>query len=93
MNRIVREHYPVSKLPEDLREEFTGSTEVTLIVEARTTPTDEREGPEPPYGRGAFSRYRHLTKANFKSTDEVVAHVRALRDEWDEHDRLINPDP
>ena len=25
MNRIVREHYPVSKLPEDLREGFEGS--------------------------------------------------------------------
>ena len=92
MNRIVREHYPVSKLPEELQKEFPGQDEVTLTIEARTPLKENREGPEPPYGWGGFSRYRHLAKNNFQSTEEVVAHVRALRDEWDERDRLITPD-
>ncbi len=34
MNRIVREHYPVSNLPEDLQKEFPGQDEVTLVLEA-----------------------------------------------------------
>ncbi len=35
MNRIVKEHYPVEKLPEDLREGFAQGAlvRVTLIVE------------------------------------------------------------
>ena len=92
MNRIVREHYPVSKLPEDLRKEFPGQEEVTLTVEAvERSAMDQR--PEPPFGRGHFSRFRHLARDNFHGMDEIVAHVRALRDEWDERDRLIKPEP
>lgn len=34
-------------------------------------------------GLGHFSRYYHLRRANYTSADAVVAHVRALRDEWD----------
>lgn len=90
MNRIVREHYPVSKLPEELQKEFPGHDEVTLTIEARTPSQDDRTGPEPPYGWGGFSRYRHLAKPRYNSTEEVVAHVRALRDEWDERDRALN---
>ncbi len=92
MNRIVREHYPVSKLPEDIRKEFPDQEEVTLTVEAGASPTEDRSGTPPPHGWGHFSRFRHLARTNLKSTDEIVADVRALRDEWDERDRLINLD-
>ena len=91
MNTIVRERYPVSKLPEDLQKEFPGQDEVTLTVETTLPPRDDREGPEPPYGWGHFSRFRHLAKPRYKSMDEIVAHVRTIRDEWHERDRLINP--
>jgi predicted transcriptional regulator len=33
MNRIVREHYPVSDLPEDLRGTFGKSSHVRIVVE------------------------------------------------------------
>jgi len=33
MNKITREHYPVSKLPEDLKKEFAGFETVTLVGE------------------------------------------------------------
>ena len=33
MNKIVREHYPVDKLPEDLRELLDPSKPVTLVIE------------------------------------------------------------
>ncbi len=33
MNRIVKEHYPASKLPEDLREGLAPGAEVTVTVE------------------------------------------------------------
>lgn len=37
MNRIVREHYPVSKLPEDLRDGFEDQDFVNIIVDATDT--------------------------------------------------------
>jgi hypothetical protein len=32
---------------------------------------------------GHFSRWKHLRRHHFASEEEIVAHVRALRDEWD----------
>jgi hypothetical protein len=32
---------------------------------------------------GHFSRWKHLRRSHFATTDEVVDHIRALRDEWD----------
>lgn len=34
-------------------------------------------------GKGHFSRFKHLRRAHFASAEEVNAHIRALRDEWD----------
>lgn len=34
MNTIVREHYPVTNLPEDLREGFDIDARVCLVLEA-----------------------------------------------------------
>ena len=34
MNKIVLEHYPVSRLPDDLREAVGDAKEVTLTIEA-----------------------------------------------------------
>jgi hypothetical protein len=38
---------------------------------------------EPPSDAGHFSRWKHLRRAHFTSSEEIVAHIRALRDEWD----------
>lgn len=90
MNRIVREHYPVSKLPEDLQKEFPGQDEVMLTIEVPVPSKKDRDGPDPPFGWGGFSRYRHLAKARYSSSEQVVAQIRALRDEWDERDLALN---
>ena len=33
MNKIVREHYPVSSLPEDLRQDLDPKTYVRIVIE------------------------------------------------------------
>ena len=37
MNRIVREHYPAARLPEDLRREIGVAETVTLVIEAEAS--------------------------------------------------------
>jgi hypothetical protein len=32
---------------------------------------------------GHFSRWKHLRRANFATPDEISAHIKALREEWD----------
>ena len=74
MNRIVREHYPVSKLPEDLREGLDPAADVVVTVEEIERPakvmTIEEifSSREPPY----------LTKS------EIDARLREQRDDWDD---------
>jgi hypothetical protein len=80
MNRIVREHYPAAKLPEELRAEIGGDATVRVTIEI------EDAGEAAPKSDW-FSRHEHLRRSNFHSTDEVNAYVRALRDEWGHKDR------
>ena len=37
----------------------------------------------PPVETGQFTRWKHLRRSHFASLEEVNAHIRALRDEWD----------
>lgn len=37
MNKITREHYPVSKLPEELRKEFAEYETVTVVSDDKAT--------------------------------------------------------
>jgi DNA-binding transcriptional regulator YdaS (Cro superfamily) len=32
---------------------------------------------------GHFSRFKHLRRAHFNSSEEIAGHIRALREEWD----------
>ncbi len=80
MNRIVREHYPASKLPDDLREGLRPDAEVRVVIE-------EEHGPSP---RGAMTLEQmtleqmfELARPTFRSADEVGAYIKAMRDEWD----------
>ncbi len=98
MNKIVREHYPVANLPEDLREGLeTGATvRVVLEVEdnARTIPSDRYPGfkDSPSISRKPLTieetlelirRYKAQGRPSV-SLEEAVARVRELRDEWDD---------
>jgi hypothetical protein len=78
MNRIVREHYPVSKLPEDLREGLPGEGKVTITAGSSTGEGPARSEPPRP-----LSYYRQFARSHFATIEEAVQHVRALRDEWD----------
>ncbi len=76
MTRIVREHYPVEKLPEDLRPSLNAASHARVVVESEPSSI-------PAEGVGHFSRWRHVKRSRFRDAEEIVAHIRALRDEWD----------
>lgn len=86
MNKIVREHYPVEKLPEDLRVHFPNAVSVTVEVAEENVvlqapasrPLSVQEAAE--LIRGNLGRSRQISR----SADDAVAEVRALRDEWDD---------
>jgi hypothetical protein len=82
MNKIVREHYPAAKLPEDLRAEIGDGRRVTITIEVEEEAIEKATG-----GGDWFSRHEHLHRGTFHSLDEVNEHVRALRDEWDHRQR------
>ncbi|MBY6241614.1 hypothetical protein [Methylosinus sp. Sm6] len=81
MNKIVREHYPASQLPADLREEIGDDAKVTVTIVVEDTP--ERAGE----GLSWFDRHKHIQRDYYKSTEEVNEYVRALRDEWSHRER------
>ena len=76
MNKIVLEHYPASKLPEELRTgiDRRASVKVTIEVEKRST-----------LDRDALLSLMERVRAKEYNTtlDEAVSRVRSLRDEWD----------
>lgn len=78
MNKIVLEHYPASKLPEDLREGIAPEASVKVTV--------EEEARKPPSAQELRRQWLEVRK-NLKhevSLEEAVARVRELRDEWDD---------
>jgi hypothetical protein len=84
MNKIVREHYPVSRLPSDLREGMDPHTQVTVIV--------SEEGMSE---RSSFS-FREVFDALHADrvlSDDPVMRIRALREEWDERRRFLDRIP
>ena len=78
MNRIIHEHYPASKLPEDLREGINPSGHVTVtVVEEAQRPSREKLVELLEQARA------RARAAGDVSTEEAVRRVRDLRDEWD----------
>jgi hypothetical protein len=85
VNKIVLEHYPVSQLPHDLREQIRGVEKVTLTIEA-----EEQTNGEPAQLKGIgdwYAKYKHVRRQNYKTTEEVNDWVRSLRDEWSHRER------
>jgi len=72
VNKIVKEHYPISKLPEDLRTGLDPDAEARVVVEQVKKPKKVMTLEE------MFAARRTV----FNSPEEVVQHVRSLRDEW-----------
>lgn len=89
MNRIVRENYPVEKLPEDLRAGFPQGGTVTVTLDEAHKPTLEElralalDTLEHPRAM-TLRQLREMAGPRNVTADEAVARIRALRDEWDE---------
>ncbi len=75
MNKIVRENYPASKLPEDLREGIDPGSRVTVTVTEDGKPSHEVMTLEEIFA----SR-----RPPYRSKEEIDAEIRRLRDEWDD---------
>lgn len=75
MNKIMRDHYPVRSLPEDLRHGLDPTSYVRIVI-------DELED--------TIGRKRALAEmlADARRAppigDDPVARIRELRDEWDD---------
>ena len=87
MNKIVREHYPVENLPEDLREGLTVGGTVRVVIEDRSEVSNfSRPERKPMTGKDvveAIKRYKALGRPSV-TPEEAVARIRELRDEWDD---------
>jgi hypothetical protein len=95
MNKIVREHYPAARLPEDLRAGLHGIKHVRIVIETSEDPLGDDgmetaitpipadrsiSGVQMLEGLRAY-RARHGATT---SGDEAVQRIRKLRDEWDD---------
>ncbi|MGO9008440.1 MAG: hypothetical protein ACLQIQ_17825 [Beijerinckiaceae bacterium] len=90
MNKIIKEHYPVAKLPEDLREGLEPEQQVTVTVESASDLIKGlNKGDElsqllhRPEHIMSLEEMFAMRRPIFSSTAEIDAHIRALRNEWD----------
>ena len=74
MNKIIREHYPASKLPEDLRPNDDPEARVTVTIETEEKPERVMTLDEIFSQRGFVRRTK----------EEIDADIRRQRDEWDD---------
>ena len=85
MNKIVRQHYPVENLPEDLRVLVPGAEHVT--IEVTEEPGDETRAPLSAHEAVALMREMQQHNARLGKSvteEEAVRRIRELRDEWDD---------
>ena len=75
MNRIIRENYPASKLPEDLRAGVDPSATVTVTI------VEEEKRPEKVVSLEEIWAQR---TPPFRTTQEIDDDLRRDRDEWDD---------
>ena len=75
MNRMVVEHYPASKLPDDLRAGVDPSSTVTVTIVEEEKRTENIMTLEEIFSLKGFRR---------RSGAEIDEDLRQLRDEWDD---------
>jgi hypothetical protein len=75
MNRITREHYPASKLPEDLRAGVDPSSTVTVTI------VEEEKRPEKVM---TLEEIFALRRPPFRTAEEIDEDLRRQRDQWDD---------
>jgi len=80
MNRIVREHYPASALPEDLRTGIARHASVTVTVTVEEEPTRK-----PMKRQELLATLREARERTVGiSIEEATTRIRHLRDEWED---------
>ncbi|MDQ2083767.1 hypothetical protein RA307_26580 [Xanthobacteraceae bacterium Astr-EGSB] len=79
MNEIVREHYPVSKLPEELRPGGDPDEHVTVIIKR-----EPAGGAKPPVQVMTLEEIFAARRPPFLTKEEIDADLRRQRDEWDD---------
>jgi hypothetical protein len=84
MNKIVREHYPASRLPADLRDAIGAAEQVTITIVTEEEGTRQDNGSNE---QSWFERHKHIQRDNYKTSEEVNDYVRSLRDEWSHRER------
>lgn len=77
MNKIVRENYPVDRLPEDLRRNLPMSGTVRVVIESPSVTAD----PEVSEWFASIIAKRDNVPA---SPEDPVDRVRRQRDEWND---------
>jgi hypothetical protein len=75
MNRIIRENYPASKLPEDLRAGVDPSSTVTVTI------VEEEKRPEKVM---SLEEIWALRAPPFRTAQEIDDDLRRDRDEWND---------
>ena len=84
MNKIVRQHYPVEKLPEDLRSLVGDAASVTVELTeehgAVLKPLTQQEA----VALMRQSQREHAVQGTSVTAEEAVRRIRELRDEWDD---------
>jgi hypothetical protein len=75
MNKIVKEHYPASKLPADLREGMGRETLVTVIV------SEEEKPPEHVLTLEEIIAARRPPYLTTKEVDKMIEELREDRDD------------
>ena len=75
MNKIVREHYPVKALPEDLREGLDPKGNVRVVIEENIPPVAQQK---------KLLELLENARQSAPLDDDPVGRIRKLRDEWDD---------
>jgi hypothetical protein len=75
MNRIIRENYPASKLPEDLRAGMDPSSTVTVTI------VEEEKRPEKVMSLEEIFSLKGFRR---RTAAEIDQDLRRQRDEWDD---------
>jgi hypothetical protein len=75
MNKIVREHYPASRLPEDLRDGLDPAATVTITI------VSEEARPEHVMTLEEIFAMRHPP---YRTKEEIDKQIRQDRDDWDD---------
>ena len=72
--KIIVEHYPAAKLPEELRRGLETGQMVRVTVEAEA---------EPAVSKRSLTSFVGAAKGIYPTPEDALEAIRALRDEWE----------